>query len=211
MRVKHIVLPTFSMMALGAILSAYGCAAEVKVNKPPEPPPAVVEAPKPPEPPPPPPPPPPEPIKGADLRGAEIVLPGDIEFDTGLAILRPSSKSTQDVLSKLLKILQDNPSIKLRVEGHTDSVGAPAQNKALSDLRAKAVMAWLVSKGVDANRLIAVGCGQDTPLVPNTSAANMQKNRRVEFDVEEVNGKAPEGLTKACAPNMSQGMTAHPH
>lgn len=60
---------------------------------------------------------------------------------------------------------------------------------------------WLLDKGVEGKRLYAVGCGSRDPLVPNTSAENKQKNRRTELDVEQFDGKQPEGFTAACAPN----------
>jgi outer membrane protein OmpA-like peptidoglycan-associated protein len=102
----------------------------------------------------------------------------------------------------VLKILQDNPSItRVRIEGHTDGDGSEAHNQYLSDHRAIAVVEWLVTKGVARNRLVAVGCAASDPIVPNTSAANKQRNRRTEFDIEELDGKRPSAYTQSCAPN----------
>ena len=90
---------------------------------------------------------------------------------------------------------------RVRVEGHTDSDGNPQGNLALSEKRAGSVISWLTGKGIDAKRLHGVGCGARDPLVPNTSAENKQKNRRTEFDVEDVDGHKPDGYTDACVPN----------
>ena len=90
---------------------------------------------------------------------------------------------------------------KLRVEGHTDSDGDDASNQALSERRAQAVVDWLVSHGVERHRLLAVGCGERDPLVPNTTAENKRSNRRTEFDIEEVSGRRFSLATDHCAPN----------
>jgi OmpA-OmpF porin, OOP family len=187
------IAPLLAALTLGASLTTLGCG---------NPPPPPVVAPPPPAPPPPPPPPaPPPPAPNLSLSGAQINVTGDVEFDTGMATIR-DSKASQDVLAAVLKILQDNASItKLRVEGHTDSDGNADNNKILSEKRAQAVVAWLVAKGVDARRLHPFGCAALDPLVPNTTAANKQKNRRTELDIEELDGKKPDGYTEPCAPN----------
>ena len=73
-----------------------------------------------------------------------------IHFDTGKATIQPDSES---ILSQIVKLLQDNADLKLRVEGHTDSQGNAAANQTLSDKRAQAVVAWLTGKGITASRL----------------------------------------------------------
>jgi outer membrane protein OmpA-like peptidoglycan-associated protein len=140
-------------------------------------------------------------VVGAILVGAQLDIRGDIEFDTGAATIRESIAS-QAVLSAVLVILQNNPSItRVRVEGHTDSDGTDASNVVLSQLRAAAVVKWLVDHGVALGRLNSVGCGASDPLVPNTSPENKQRNRRTEFDIEELAGSRPDGYTNPCAPN----------
>lgn len=134
------------------------------------------------------------------MVGAQLDIPGEIEFDVGAATIKDTPAS-HAVLDAALKALQDPDITKVRVEGHTDSDGNPASNMALSEKRANAVISWLTGKGIDAKRLHGVGCAAKDPLVPNTTAENKQKNRRTEFDVEEIDGKKPDGYTEACAPN----------
>ncbi len=101
-----------------------------------------------------------------------------INFDTGKATIRPDS---QPVIDQVAEMLQTNAGLMLSVEGHTDSVGTPASNKILSENRAKAVVAALVAKGIDAKRLTAVGWGQGKPIADNQTEEGRAKNRRVEL------------------------------
>ena len=78
-------------------------------------------------------------------------------------------------------MLQQNPDVKLIVEGHTDNVGAAVGNQALSAKRAQAVVAWLTAHGIAASRLTAKGWGQSKPVADNTSEDGRAKNRRVEL------------------------------
>jgi len=140
-------------------------------------------------------------VTGVALIGAQLDIRGDIEFDTGAATIRDSAAS-QAVLNSVLGILQTNPAItRVRVEGHTDSDGSDALNLALSNARAASVGAWLVAHGVSPGRLDPVGCGASDPLVPNTTPENKQRNRRTEFDIEELGGARPAGFTNPCTPN----------
>jgi OOP family OmpA-OmpF porin len=92
-------------------------------------------------------------------------------------LLSSSNKGLNDVV----KILQDNPDLKLSIDGHTDNTGTPEKNQALSENRANAVKNYLVSKGIAEGRLTAAGHGQDEPISDNKTAAGRQKNRRVEM------------------------------
>ena len=101
-----------------------------------------------------------------------------ILFDTGKATLQPAS---DEPLNEVLKLLQQDDSLKVVIEGHTDNVGAAATNQALSEKRAQAVRDWLVAKGIAANRLTAKGYGATKPLADNSTEEGRAKNRRVEL------------------------------
>jgi outer membrane protein OmpA-like peptidoglycan-associated protein len=110
---------------------------------------------------------------------ADLQLEG-IEFSTGSANIRPESR---DVLDRVAATLLENPTVRVEVGGHTDNIGDPAFNQTLSAARASSVVAYLVNKGIDAERLTSKGYGQDKPLVPNDSSANRRQNRRIEFTI----------------------------
>lgn len=101
-----------------------------------------------------------------------------INFDVNKATLRPESEGT---LSQIVKLLKDNPGLKLEVGGHTDNTGDAAKNQALSQARAEAVKQALVAQGVDAARLTAKGYGAAKPIESNDTPEGKANNRRVEF------------------------------
>ena len=102
----------------------------------------------------------------------------NIFFATGSAKLLPKSFRS---LNEVTKILADNASYKLDIDGHTDNTGKADKNQILSENRAKAVATYFKSKGIDEARLVATGYGQNKPLVDNKTAAGRAKNRRVEI------------------------------
>jgi OOP family OmpA-OmpF porin len=84
---------------------------------------------------------------------------------------------------------------KLRIEGHTDTDSDNASNYTLSKNRAMAVAAYLIGKGVECNRLVAVGFGEEKLVVnPEKTAEDKAQNRRVNFINAEINGKPVGGL-----------------
>lgn len=87
-------------------------------------------------------------------------------------------------LDKLAKIVAECPGTRVEIQGHTSADGDPTRNQNLSERRAKSVADYLVSKGVDAGRLAAVGYGFSRPIAANDSEANRAKNRRIEFSVK---------------------------
>ena len=102
-----------------------------------------------------------------------------ILFDTGSDRLRPESTPTLREIGDMLKA---HPDLRLAIEGHTDNVGQPAANKALSEKRAAAVKQYLVStSGIDGARLTTAGYGDTKPVAPNTTPEGRQNNRRVEL------------------------------
>jgi len=102
-----------------------------------------------------------------------------IHFDTGKADVKPESDA---VLAEIAKLLQQNPSLKLYVVGHTDNVGTLASNMELSKRRSDAVVAVLIRKySIAAERLSAQGDGPTAPVASNDSEEGRAKNRRVEL------------------------------
>ncbi|HAT30752.1 MAG TPA: hypothetical protein DCW29_07835, partial [Janthinobacterium sp.] len=101
-----------------------------------------------------------------------------LSFDTDRDVLRADSAP---VLDEVVKLLRANTSLQLNVEGHTDNVGDAAHNQTLSTERAKAVVAALTAKQIDAGRLRAAGFGATRPVSDNDSEAGRAKNRRVEL------------------------------
>lgn len=102
-----------------------------------------------------------------------------IYFDTGSDRVRPESSPT---LKEIAAMLTEHEDLKLTIEGHTDNVGAAAANQSLSEKRAAAVKAVLVSSyGVDAGRLESKGLGASKPATKNDTAEGRQTNRRVEL------------------------------
>lgn len=109
--------------------------------------------------------------------GGKLIL-RNIEFATGKSEI---TKKSERILGYAARALKSAPDMEIEIVGHTDDVGVPEKNLQLSIDRANSVKAWLVKNGIEENRLKARGEGQNEPLVPNTSNANRQKNRRVEF------------------------------
>jgi len=106
-----------------------------------------------------------------------------IHFESGKAVLVADSYS---ILDGVIEVLVQHPEIKkLRIEGHTDSVGAQAMNMRLSQGRAEAVMKYLVEQGVPSARLEAQGFGPDRPIAPNSTNRGREQNRRVEFVIAD--------------------------
>lgn len=94
------------------------------------------------------------------------------------------------LLEEVARILEQHPQVtKLRVEGHTDSLGPRAANQRLSQARAEAVVDFLVQRGVAAERLVPVGFGESRPLASNRTAEGRAKNRRVEFHILELGSR----------------------
>ena len=113
-----------------------------------------------------------------------IQIKQQIRFRPGSAKITASESLA--TLQEVARAIRDNARIrKLRVEGHTDSVGGDATNLQLSRARAEAVMVELVRNGVDPSRLEAVGYGKTRPIASNTTAAGRAKNRRTEFNIIE--------------------------
>jgi outer membrane protein OmpA-like peptidoglycan-associated protein len=105
-----------------------------------------------------------------------FVLTG-ITFDTNKAIIKRDSAERLDVVAEFMK---HRRSARVEIAGHTDNVGKPKANKTLSTKRAESCRAYLIAKGIDGSRITALGFGGERPVVPNDSAENREKNRRIE-------------------------------
>ncbi len=84
-------------------------------------------------------------------------------------------------INRLLQLLNENPTLKVQINGYTDNVGKPADNLKLSENRAKSVVDYLVSKGIDVKRLTYKGFGETKPISENITEAGRAQNRRTEF------------------------------
>lgn len=130
----------------------------------------------------------------ATVKGDTISIPGNIVFDTKKATLKEGAGS-EVVLEQLKQFLIENPQVtKLRVEGHTDNVGQPADNVKLSGERSLTIKKWLVDHGIAKDRVIAVGFGEGKPIADNATEEGKAQNRRTEFKIAELNGKKYLGL-----------------
>lgn len=86
-------------------------------------------------------------------------------------------------LNRVVEFMQKNPSIKIQIAGHTDNVGTKTFNNLLSERRAKAVAEYLISKGIEKNRIKTIGFGMEKPIASNDTDEGRQLNRRVEFTI----------------------------
>ncbi len=85
------------------------------------------------------------------------------------------------VLDQIVAIIMKYPNAKFKIEGHTDSIGTKDYNQSLSEKRAEAVLDYLTTRGISADRLSAKGFGEDNPIDSNVSSRGRAKNRRVEI------------------------------
>jgi OOP family OmpA-OmpF porin len=110
----------------------------------------------------------------------KVSYAADAFFDFDKAVLKPEGKNALDDLNSKLQGI--NLEVIIAV-GHTDSIGTDAYNQKLSIRRAEAVKAYLMSKGVEANRIYTEGKGEKQPVADNRTAEGRAKNRRVEIEV----------------------------
>jgi len=133
---------------------------------------------------PPPPPPPPVKPKPAPAKpkpvAEKVTLAADVLFDFDKSVLKTEGKNKLDDLANKVKSI--NLEVVIAI-GHTDSIGSDAYNQKLSVRRAESVKAYLVSKGVEPNRIYTEGKGEKQPVASNKTKDGRQKNRRVEIEV----------------------------
>jgi outer membrane protein OmpA-like peptidoglycan-associated protein len=114
------------------------------------------------------------------VRADERIVMKNIFFETGSADLKSESRAE---LEKLLGFLNQNPSLKIEISGHTDNVGSKEANLKLSEGRAKAVVDYLLKVGIDGNRLASKGYGDSRPIDDNNTPEGRANNRRTEFKI----------------------------
>ena len=110
----------------------------------------------------------------------KVTLAADVLFDFDKAVVKPEGQTKLDDLVGKMKAINLEVIIAI---GHTDSVGSDAYNQKLSVRRAEAVKAYMVSKGVEPNRIYTEGKGEKQPVASNKTKEGRQKNRRVEIEV----------------------------
>ena len=119
------------------------------------------------------------------FKNKEIVL-DNIYYDFDKSDIREDAKPT---LNQLANTLKQNPSIKIQLSSHTDCRGNEGYNEELSQRRAQSAVDYLISLGINANRLIAKGYGESNPAVicncSNCTEEEHQKNRRTTFKILE--------------------------
>jgi len=103
---------------------------------------------------------------------------GSIYFDFNKTTIKPVSRP---VLQNVMDYMNENPEVKMEIQGHADIIGTQGYNLKLSEARAKAVKKYLVSRGISADRLTTKGFGITRPVAPNKTKTGRAKNRRIEF------------------------------
>ncbi len=116
--------------------------------------------------------------KSAKITDKGTWIYEDIQFDTAKWSFKPGAFA---VLDEIVQTLTINSNVKVEIQGHTDNRGSAAYNQTLSEKRAKAVMGYLVSKGISPDRLTAIGYGAAMPMETNDTDNGRAANRRVEF------------------------------
>lgn len=99
-------------------------------------------------------------------------------FPSGMTTVGPDA---HQLLDQVKMVLNQNPSLRIEIQGHTDNMGSPSANKRLSEKRAQSVMQYLIDQGVEAQRLQWAGYGQTQPITSNETAKGRRQNRRVEL------------------------------
>lgn len=116
--------------------------------------------------------------RGAKVNARGCWILADVNFNTDKTDI---SSAFAAELDGVVDVLKSNPSLRLEVAGHTDSVGDAGYNQGLSERRAKVVMDYLIGKGIDAGRLTGKGLGETEPIASNDTKAGRAENRRVEL------------------------------
>lgn len=119
-------------------------------------------------------------IKEEVKRILEQALTG-LQFESGKDVIK---KSSYEVMDNVVKVMKENPTYKLSINGHTDNTGDPKKNQVLSEKRAAASMKYLTDRGISSSRLSSASHGDSMPVADNKTPEGRAKNRRVEFKVQ---------------------------
>ncbi len=122
----------------------------------------------------------PDTLKGAPVNSVGCWVIEGINFDYDKADIKPQYYG---LLDENIAVLKKNPSVKVQIQGHTDSAGSEAYNQKLSEERAEAVMSYFISKGIDSGRLSSKGLGESKPVASNDTPEGRAKNRRIEIKI----------------------------
>ena len=142
-------------------------------------------------------------IKLAPIKANESIVLNNVFFEFESYDLTKDSRSE---LNKLFNLLSNNPSIKVEIQGHTDSKGKKTFNKKLSQKRAESVRSYLVKKGINPIRVTAVGYGEDQPIAKNTNKDGSDNeegralNRRIELKILSKDGEEKANVNKIYVP-----------
>lgn len=143
-----------------------------------------------------------------EVTSDKIVIKETIFFKTGSAVILPKSFA---LLNQVYSVLKNYKHItKIRIEGHTDSMGNRKKNLKLSQDRANSVRDFLVGKGIEAGRLESQGFGPDKPIASNKTAKGRETNRRVEFVIAEQKPVGAEVPGATPAPSETPELVAPP-
>lgn len=126
-----------------------------------------------------------------------LQAPENITFDTNRADVKPQF---QPVLTQLAQSIRQYPGTVVQIEGHTDATGSAPYNQTLSENRAEAVRSNLTQRGVEPNRLIAVGYGMTRPVADNATAQGRAQNRRVEVLIVPTQEHAQQPMPQPAQP-----------
>lgn len=118
------------------------------------------------------------PLQPIEVNAAVVLR--NLFFETNKYNIQPSSEVE---LEKVVQLLHENPSVRIQLEGHTDNVGTAADNQKLSEARAKAVVNYLIIKGIKKDRLVYKGFGATQPVADNKTEEGRAQNRRTELKI----------------------------
>jgi outer membrane protein OmpA-like peptidoglycan-associated protein len=112
-----------------------------------------------------------------------VSVSSEASFDFDKAAIKPEFKPT---LNQVAGVLRDDPNLRIRVVGHTDSVGSETYNQQLSERRARATADYLISQGVASSQVTIEGRGEQDPRASNSTAEGRAQNRRVEIYLQQL-------------------------